>query len=259
MTRLVFDIGGTSMRMGQGVGDRVEEVRKTDTPSRPEEALDALASYAKGMPGLADVSGGIAGIIEAGVVRVSPNLPAWDGFPFAERLAAMLGVPVALHNDAELAGKGEALYGAGKGYALVGYIGIGTGVGGSLIVNGESAPHAHGFEPGHHILDVESGMTFEQLVSGHALEERFGMPAKDVPQEAYDALVPTLAAGLYTVILDWSPEILVLGGSLMSEATGYRLSDVERALRDIPTYVPALPLIKHAALGDLNGLYGALA
>lgn len=260
MSRLLFDIGGTSLRIATGTGDSLSNPVKLPTPHDPSEAVAMLALYAKEhMPDCEGASGGIAGVIEDGVVRSSPHLPSWDGFAFQASLADAIALPVHVQNDAELAGLGEATYGAGKGYGIVAYLGIGTGIGGSLIVDGKVARHASGFEPGHQILDVDSGATFEGLVSGHALEKHFGTPAHDLDRGIYDLLTPTLAAGIYNVLLTWSPDVLVLGGSLMNEENGYRIAAIEKALAERESVLPAFPPLVKAALGDDNGLYGALA
>ncbi|MES2668297.1 MAG: ROK family protein [Patescibacteria group bacterium] len=260
MTALLFDIGGTTMRMAAGQVDPLEHIEKVPAPRTPGEAVEVLALYAKevGLP-FAKASGGIAGIISDGAVISSPHLPAWNGFAFAAELEKALGIPCEVRNDAELAGLGEAVYGAGKGFELVAYLGIGTGIGGALVSGGQVAPHAEGFEPGHQILDVETGATFEGLVSGHALERFFGTPARDLTREVYDGLTSTVAAGVYNVILTWSPGILVLGGSLINEENGYRVADIEKALHALPHVLPELPILVQAQLGDECGLYGALA
>lgn len=260
MSVLLFDIGGTSMRMATGGNGTVSDVQKVPTPEHPLDAISALAAYVRErMPAATSAYGGIAGVIDEGTVRVSPNLPAWDGCAFRTMLSNLLGVPVHVSNDAELAALGEAVYGAGKEHRLVGYLGIGTGIGGANIADRRIVPHATGFEPGHQVLDVSAGETFEGLVSGHALEARFKVPAKELPRETYDALTPILAAGIYNVLLAWSPEVLVLGGSLMNEENGYQVAAIERALVAIPGVLPELPLVLRAELGDQNGLYGALA
>jgi mannose-6-phosphate isomerase len=258
MSMLLFDIGGTSMRMATG-DDHVENVRKVPTPEHPLDAIALLVGYAREMPECRAAFGGIAGVIEDGTVISSPHLPGWNDSPFAEMLSNALNIPVQIRNDAELAGLGEAVYGAGKGYGIVAYLGIGTGIGGSYVAEQDIVPHAHGFEPGHQILDIDTGETFEGLVSGHALEERFSMKAKDLPRTVYEELTPTLATGIYNLILAWSPDVLVLGGSLMNEKNGYRVSEVQDALQAIPTLLPSLPPIVASALKDENGLHGALA
>lgn len=259
MTSLLFDIGGTSMRVARGADGTLSGIHKMPTPEDPYAAVACIVFYAKGIPDLASVSGGIAGLIEEGVVRRSPHLSRWNGFPFASALAEALMVPVSVKNDAELAALGEAVYGAGKDYALVGYLGIGTGIGGAHIENKRIAPHASGFEPGHQILDIDTGATFEGLVSGSALKRAFGKPAQELPRTVYEDLTPTLVTGIYNVLLAWSPDVLVLGGSLMNDENGYRMKDVERLLATLPGALPQMPVLAHSALGDDNGLWGALA
>jgi glucokinase len=262
MSVLVFDIGGTHLRMAIGEADQINEVSKMPTPHDPNQAIAVITEFAKtNIPELAFACGGVPGLIENGIVHSSPHLPEWNDCNFADALSNALHVPVQIANDAEMAGLGEAVYGAGKNYELVTYIGIGTGIGGSYIVHKKVAPHASagGFEPGRQVLDVESGTTFEEYNSGSALEKRFDMHPKDLSPEIYTELLPILVAGLRNVILTWSPEILVLGGSLMNETNGYRLHDVTQMLQATPDLVGLVPVVAHAALGDENGLYGALA
>jgi glucokinase len=266
MSTLLFDIGGTTMRMAHGNqsenADTIENVKKIPTPEDPNEAIAALAEYAKNIAVNGNVEsacGGIAGIITDGVIISSPNLPTWNGFNFSDALHKALGVLTHILNDAEAAAIGEATYGAGKNYSHVAYIGIGTGVGGANVVDKKLASHAHGFEPGRQILDIETGETFEQLVSGGSLEKRYGLEAKELPREIYEDYTPILAAGLLNILVDWSPEVLVLGGSLMNETNGYRIEEVRAALAGMSDVSVLLADIVHSELGDENGLYGALA
>lgn len=53
-----------------------------------------------------------------------------------------------LANDADLVGLGEAVYGAGKGYKVVAYFTVSTGVGGARIVNKRIDKGVFSFEPG---------------------------------------------------------------------------------------------------------------
>ena len=50
---------------------------------------------------------------------------------------ALVGAPVFLENDANVAALGEAVYGAGKGYELALYVTIGSGIGGGLVIKNE--------------------------------------------------------------------------------------------------------------------------
>ncbi len=67
----------------------------------------------------------------------SHQIEGWDNFPLADWVRDRLGLPAALGNDADVAGLGEALLGAGKGLSPLFYITIGSGIGGGLIIDGE--------------------------------------------------------------------------------------------------------------------------
>ncbi|HUY62354.1 MAG TPA: ROK family protein [Candidatus Paceibacterota bacterium] len=263
MSRIIFDIGGTNMRVARAAGTTFEGEVKIDTPQAPEEAFATLAKLvesAADSDGVEVIAGGVAGVVNAeGDVIASPNLSAWQGMRLGERLAERFSVPVHIENDASMAALGEAQYGAGKGAGIVAYLGVGTGVGGARVVDGALDRRAQGFEPGHQIVDAASGGTLESLVGGGALGFRYGMAPASLPRSAYDAALPALAAGVWNAIVLWSPDVVVLGGSLMSEENGFRVADVKNEVEKVRRVLPALPRIARAALGDASGLYGALA
>ena len=72
------------------------------------------------------VAGGFPGVVADGVIYFAPNLPAWKGVALAAELSRVVGAPAKVHNDADLAALGEAVSGAGKGFRVVVYAGIGT-------------------------------------------------------------------------------------------------------------------------------------
>jgi glucokinase len=67
----------------------------------------------------------------------SHQVEGWDRFPLAAWITEQLGWPVALGNDADVAGLAEALFGAGRGLSPIFYITIGSGIGGGLIIDGD--------------------------------------------------------------------------------------------------------------------------
>jgi len=72
-----------------------------------------------------------------GEVRLSPNLPELNGWAAAEEISRALGQPVVVENDANAAAYGEAWQGAGRGLDPMVYLGLGTGVGGGVVLGGE--------------------------------------------------------------------------------------------------------------------------
>ncbi len=69
------------------------------------------------------------------------------------------------------------------------------------------------------------------------------------------SMIQFWALGLNTSIVHWSPDVVVLGGSLMNKIS---IEKVRENLTKILTAFERLPKIKIGTLGDECGLYGAL-
>jgi fructokinase len=109
------------------------------------------------------------------------------------------------------------------------------------------------------ILGQDISPTLENLISGSAVEQRFGTKAYEIPQTdvVWDELAEYLAQGLRNTTLYWSPDAIVLGGSMV-------LGDPHIPLEAIRKYTVAAldgfvdcPFITRAALGDESGVHGA--
>lgn len=258
--RLVGDIGGTTMRLAfaerEDESVELRNVVRHPTPPSPAEALQFISSYIAAQPETpSEMVVGIAGTLESGVLIESPNLPGWIGAHQGD-WAQAFSLPVRLYNDADVAGVAEARTGAGKGKSLVGYITVGTGVGGALLKDGALVPSARTLEPGKQVIDFETGRTLESFVGGAALENELGMPPAELAHTILDERAGILAIGLYDLVRTWSPEILVLNGSLMDEKDGYRLEVVSAELLRIAGTLP-LPPLALAVFRDESGLVGA--
>lgn len=232
----------------------------------PEKFSDGMVLFEKMAIGLIRtnvsykvkaVAGGIAGPLDkkkTKLVRAS-NLSNWVGKPLAQELKKMLKAPVYLENDAALAGLGEATFGAGRGHKIVAYLTISTGVGGARIVDGKIDANAFGFEPGKQIIG-QHGTTLEDYISGNSLQRRFHMAPKDIKdKKVWNEVACWLAVGLQNTAVYWSPEVIVLGGSIMKNIS---LAQVKSQLKKTLINFPQLPEIKKAELGDFGGLWGAL-
>ena len=93
--------------------------------SAPRGALTAVAA---GAPGITDV--------DTGIVIATSYLMGWRGVPLRALLEDALGAPVSVDNDVNLAALGEHWLGAAQGECDFVFIGIGTGVGASIVLNG---------------------------------------------------------------------------------------------------------------------------
>src|SRR3989344_6468480 len=93
--KVVFDIGGTSMRAACATEGGIGEIRKLKTPQELKEGIAALAALARECAGgekLEAVAGGFPGIVADGVVYLAPNLPTWNGTKPASELTEAPGL-----------------------------------------------------------------------------------------------------------------------------------------------------------------------
>lgn len=274
MTYIVFDIGGTSTRVAKSTDLRtLEDMRKFNTPRSFEEGIAAVVAAAKDLLGgeaAEGAAGGIRGVLahDRSTLLSESVLTDWVGKPIRDSLTEGFGVTPIIENDAVLAGAGEAAFGAGKGYPIVAYHTVSTGVGGARIVDGEPDPAAYNFEPGKMVIDPDKtlcpdcpGNTLESYVSGSAVEARFGKKPYEIPQSdpLWAELAKWLAVGLSTTVAYWSPDVIVLGGSMILGEPRILREDVERELKELLGSSMPLPVIADAHHRDEAGLYGGLA
>ncbi len=274
MTYLLFDIGGSKMRVGRSDDlVKIDDIVKTTTPRNPTAAIKEIAALAKklNVTDVSAIAGGVRGILNESKTGILQDgiLTEWAEFDISAALKEVFGdVPVYLENDTALAGLGESHFGAGQGIDIMVYHTISTGVGGVKISYSRIDESSMGFEPGHQILDIDRTVlgpdinpTLENLVSGAALEMRMGVKPYDIPQSdvIWTELAQYLAQGMRNTILYWSPEIIVLGGSMMVGDPKIPLDAVRKAtVATLENFVPC-PFITVASLGDEAGLYGAMA
>jgi predicted NBD/HSP70 family sugar kinase len=262
---LLFDIGGTNLRVAISKDKKsFEEVKVVSTPQDFFQGIKIIAKLASEFTNGSDLiaaAGGIAGPLNRDKTELvsAPHLPQWKGKSLKKELSRILKTEVFLENDAALAGLGEAVFGSGQGKGIVAYLTIGTGVGGARIVDGKIDKNAFGFEPGHQILNFENYKTLEELISGSAIEKRFGKkPYEITDSDFWEEMAKWLAIGLNNTIVHWSPDIVVLGGSMLKEQ-GISIERVRLHLKRVLKIFNQIPQIEKAKLADQSGLYGALA
>lgn len=266
---LLFDIGKTKTRMaGSQDLHSFGKPRIFETPREYGEFLALAGKTAEEICGGETIEGAAGGIGEpmerkTGVIRERRHkeLRSWEGGHLADDLRKIFHAPVLLENDAALAGLGEAVHGAGREFPIAAYITVSTGVGGARIVNGKIDISAQGFEPGWQILTLAGDterMYAEEFLGGKFVEKMSGKkPREIVNAHFWDQQAKILARFLNNIVALWSPDGIVLGGSMMNEV-GISVPATEKYLAQICKIFPALPPLKHSELGDFGGLFGAM-
>lgn len=228
---------------------------------------DKIAQAVVGTPGVYDA--------EKRRVRYAQHLPGWGRPGLFDRMRDGLGMPLAVHNDANLAALGEYTFGVGAGSRLFVYVMIGTGLGMGVVSEGQLFTGAHGGAgeigflpwPGRQKPD-----TLEDAVSGDAVvaaARSHGMAGPLTAKDVFDAaragnpaavkavelegerLAHTVAA--VAAVLD--PDLVVLGGGV-GHSADLLLRTVRETLR---TLTPLRPKVAPSSLGEDAVLLGAVA
>lgn len=265
MTELVLavDIGGTKILVGLIDADgTIVASRQVATPAREgaEAIIAAVAGLAKlvlaGAPSAVSRCGvGTAGVVgEHGeITSATDHLSGWAGTQLQQRLIEELEMPVTVLNDVQASGLCEGVLGAARGKRSALIVALGTGVGGSLVRNGQVERGAYGIagSVGHHLSPLRQGRPcpcggtdhLEAYASGTAMEleyerrtgrairlreiaalaEADDAEAKSVIAEAAEVLGAVLGSANNVV----DAEVIVVAGGVL--ALGDRLLEPARA------------------------------
>ncbi len=244
---IVFDIGGTNMRVATAQNGELGEIKKVPTPQDPAEGIAMLGQIARELSGgtIEKAIGDVPSTVEAdGRMSDPPHLPAWLGVNIVEVISKELGVAAHVFNDTAVIGYGELKRGAGKGFEKIAYITVSTGVGGTFVDDDDFARRE--------VLGVAFPIlkrSLEAHISGTAVQKKFGIHPKDLDSlEERNKLADILATALVEVVEKWKPDVFVIGGSMI---VGVNPIPLER-VREKFTAVP----VKMAELGDNGGLIG---
>jgi glucokinase len=171
MLALGIDVGGTNIRFGVFDGHQLIDITRLEAnlshACRDVSAESAafavvhilsseIASIIEKHPTIQAVGIGFPGFIHPDSKNIiqSPNLPGLSNFDLRGELSAVLNLPVTIENDANAAAYGEYCLADKPEGGLI-YLGLGTGVGGGLVVDGKLYTGQQGFamEVGHIIIE----------------------------------------------------------------------------------------------------------
>lgn len=290
--RIGIDLGGTKIEAVALDSNGCERFRKRLPSPRGDytgtiEAVAALVEQAEAAAGRGTVGVGMPGAISPATGLVKNANSTWlIGRRLQEDLAARLGRPVRLANDANCFALSEAADGAAAGESVVFGVIIGTGTGGGVVVHGRALTGANAIagEWGHNPLpwpDADEwpgpacycGRTgcIETFLSGPGMARdhqrstgrlldaaAIGTAACAGEPEAAATLARyerRLARALASVINVLDPDVIVLGGGL---------SNIDRLYRNVPALWGEHVFSDHVATrlvkaryGDSSGVRGA--
>ncbi|MFY0545012.1 ROK family transcriptional regulator [Brevibacillus sp. H7] len=234
---------------------------------------DRLLGIGVGLPGITQRRNG--------TVSFSPST-GWMGLPIQQEIERVLGIPVIIDNDVNMMTLGEYARGVGAGASHVVYMYVGTGIGSGVILDGQfyrGSREAAGeigympIGPVHTRQDGEFGV-FEThysvpgiarkaqgflsgLQEGSSIIHQLIHHADQGNQEArqlLDDVYRHWAYGMANIISVLNPELLILSGEMIHMDE----KGVNRIYGWLEEWVPVVPRMEKASLGDQAGLVGAV-
>lgn len=296
--RLGLDVGGTNLRLGVFDGlTLLEETRfqanyahicRSHTPEVAWQTIlqvtaDAIQSLLQRYPAIQAIGIGFPGFINpvSGVLAQSPNLPGLQQVNLGADLSAILGRPVKVENDANAAAYGE--------YCLLGqpadgllYLGLGTGVGGGLVVNSKvwSGAHGYAFEAGHIIVEPGGRVCgcgnlgcVEQYASASAISLSYADRSGDKrtsaeiatlaaqgnadAQAAFALAGDKLAQALASMLKLVDVPNVVIGGGVVAAWSWLKPAFEHRLHQDLIPVLRGQIQVHLSTSGDISGMLGA--
>jgi glucokinase len=228
-------------------------------------------------------------------VIFSPNLRAIEGILLKDELEPRIGLPVTVENDNNAAAWGEFRFGAGSEAKHLLFVGLGSGIGGGIVIHGQLLRGAQGGELGHATVLATGPRCacgnrgcLEALASGSAIGRRARQVATERPDSALGQLAAErkvlgedvtdlaregdeaalfvleeagrwLGIGLAGFMNIFNPDVVVVGGGAM-EAGELILKAARREVY-LRSRSPSRELVevKEATLGPDAGVIGAAA
>jgi glucokinase len=304
------DLGGTNLSAalaeadGHVIAELKEPTLSYEGPAavleRVGKLVNRLAANAgvrpsalgMGVPGLVDIA--------TGTSRFLPNFPTqWRDIPIRAALEPQLGCPIHILNDARAATLGELVFGRGRSARTMVFFGLGTGVGGGVVVDGQLrlGPLGAAGELGHQTILPNGPLCgcgnrgcLETLISGPALtgegvrlflagnapklyEICTGNVAKVSPvtmaaaaqagetsvRVAIERAAEWLGIGAANLVVALHPELIVIGGGV-AEMGELLLAPIRETIRQRVGMLPVTGVrVERSELGDRAGLLGGIA
>lgn len=284
---LGIDLGGTKVALrveGSGLEACEVSFKWLETAAASQD-LDDLANHIGallerwGGP-IAAVGIALPATLDSGRVVTWPGRPSWVGLNLGSLLRDLFpDVEVSCADDGDIAAIAEAEHANCRNLA---YLGVGTGIGGGIVIDGRSYPGAArgSCEIGHLIIhrfgprcDCGRRGCVQAMASGPATLRRANrLRGREVTfaelREAWLTERPwavyavrescaALAAAVVGLTELLHPSLVVIGGGFADGLPGFASSVSDHVLDLARPGHPSAP-VQEAALGSLSSLYGAV-
>ena len=291
MYYICIDIGGTSIKYGvlseKGeifidgtVSTKVTEKENfilSDVEKLVRNILDEYENYE--IKGICVSTAGAVNPEKGEIAYAGPTIPKYTGTKIKEELEKEFSISCEVENDVNCAGLGEYWKGAGKGSNSMVCLTIGTGIGGSVILDGKLL-NGIGYTAGEigymdvngsYIQNIASSKYLVEKVQKEKVEKEgitdaitgvdiFELAKKgdEICIAGINEIISNLAVGVRNIIYLLNPEVIVIGGGITAQKE-YLEEKIRKEVNDgMISDMFRKTRIELAQQGNQAGLLGAL-
>lgn len=291
MYYICIDIGGTSIKYGvlseKGeifidgtVSTKVTEKENfilSDVKKLVRNILDEYRNYE--IKGICVSTAGVVNPEKGEIAYAGPTIPKYTGTKIKEELEKEFSISCEVENDVNCAGLGEYWRGAGQGSKSMVCLTIGTGIGGSVILDGKLL-NGIGYTAGeigymdvngNYIQNIASSRYLVEKVQKEKVEKEgitdtitgvdiFELAKKgdEICIAGINEIISNLAVGVRNIIYLLNPEVIVIGGGITAQKE-YLEEKIRKEVNDgMISDMFRKTRIELAQQGNQAGLLGAL-
>ena len=291
MYYICVDIGGTSIKYGvlseKGeifidgtISTKVTEKENfilSDVKKLVRNILDEYRNYE--IKGICVSTAGVVNPEKGEIAYAGPTIPKYTGTKIKEELEKEFSISCEVENDVNCAGLGEYWRGAGKGSKSMVCLTIGTGIGGSVILDGKLL-NGIGYTAGeigymdvngNYIQNIASSKYLVEKVQKEKVEREgitdtitgvdifeLAKRGDEICIAGINEIISNLAVGVRNIIYLLNPEVIVIGGGITAQKE-YLEEKIRKEVNDgMISDMFRKTRIELAQQGNQAGLLGAL-
>lgn len=239
-----IDIGGTSIKYGI-LDENIKFITSGEIATEAqkggknilEKVINIVSEYKKEytLSGICISTAGMVDCEKGEIIHASDLIPNYTGTQIKKTLEDIFSIPCEVENDVNCAGLAEYFSGSAKGASISLCLTIGTGIGGSIIINDRVF---HGFsgsacevgymnmfkskfeDLGATSILVKKVAKLKNCSENHIDGKLIFEMAKNNDEDcikAIDEMVDILGMGIANICYVINPEVVVLGGGIMAQ------------------------------------------
>lgn len=277
---ICLDIGGTAIKYGL-VDCEGTILLKDSMPTKAEHIVQSAVEIVEklcqhtGICGICISTAGMVDPVKGEIFYSGPTIPDYQGTRWKEIMEGRFGVPCEVENDVNCANLAEFVSGVSKGSDMVVMLTVGTGIGGSMILDGKlyRGFTNSAFEIGYMYME---GGSFQELGAASVLTAKVAARKKETEAlwpgtrifeeaqrgdeiccQAIEEMTDALGRGIANICYVVNPQMVVLGGGIMAQEAYLRKRIEAAVAKYLPSVIAGHTKIAFAKHGNDAGMLGA--